>query len=72
MPITVMPLSTSMRLRYEGGTDEEGNPIYINRSYSRIKVESLDEEFYDVAVALSSLQQHPLAKVRRVDEHALS
>ncbi|WP_353893721.1 DUF1659 domain-containing protein [Proteinivorax hydrogeniformans] len=72
MPVTSTPLNTSMRLRYEAGNDDEGNIIYINRSYGRIKADCSDEDFFDIAVALSSLQEHPLAKVRRVDENVLT
>lgn len=72
MAVVNTPLATSLRLQVQTGTDAGGNPIYRVRSYSRIKPDAADQDVYDIAQALGSLQVHPVNAISRVNESDLS
>ncbi|MDD2573927.1 MAG: DUF1659 domain-containing protein [Bacillota bacterium] len=71
MPLQVQPLDSRLRLRYEVGVDDEGNPRYSTRTYSRVKPDAADQNVYDIAVAFAGLQEYPLTSVNRVNETEL-
>jgi len=60
-----------MRLRYQNGVNAKGDPLYINRTYPNVKVTATDQDLYDVAGAINSLQAKPLVAVYRVDDGEL-
>lgn len=68
MPLQVQPLDSKLKLKYEIGTDDNGNPKYSTRTYSGIKPAAEDQDVYDVAVAFAGLQEYPLSFVNRVNE----
>jgi hypothetical protein len=72
MAVVSTPLSTTLRLQVQTGTDTGGKPIYRVRSYSRVKTDAADQDVYDVAHALGSLQLHPVNAISRVNESDLS
>ncbi len=72
MPVVSSPLATSLRLQVQTGTDVDGKPVYRMRSYSRVKPAAADQDAYDVAQALGSLQVHPINAISRVNENDLS
>lgn len=47
------------------GLTVEGSPILATTSFSGIKSEATDQDFYDVATALFSLVADPLVSIRR-------
>ena len=68
MAVVNIPESTNLRLMVQTGTDANGEPVLRARTYSRIKTSALDQDVYDAAAAIASLQVHPLNAVQRVDE----
>ena len=68
MPLQVQPMGSRLRIRYEVGLDDEGNPRYSTRTYSGVKPTADDQDTYDVAVALSGLQVYPVVFITRVNE----
>ncbi len=68
MPLQVQPVDSRLRIRYELGLNQEGNPVYSTRTYSGIKPESDDQDVYDIAVVLTGLQEYPVASISRVNE----
>ncbi|MBC7324301.1 MAG: DUF1659 domain-containing protein [Moorella sp. (in: Bacteria)] len=72
MAVINTPLATTLRLQVQTGTGADGKPLYRVRSYSRVKPSASDQDVYDVAQAIGSLQVHPVNAVSRVDENDLS
>ncbi|CEP68839.1 Protein of unknown function DUF1659 [Moorella glycerini] len=72
MAVISTPLATTLRLQVQTGTDATGQPVYRVRSYSRVKPSASDQDVYDVAQAIGSLQVHPVNAVSRVNENDLS
>jgi len=71
MAVTAVPSRTTLRLRLQTGVDENGDPVYVNRSYSNIKTSATDQGLYNVATQIAGLQVHTLTNIRRVDEKYL-
>lgn len=61
-------IQSRLQLFFNVGTNEEtGDVITKTKSFSNIKPEATTEDLMNVAGILSSLQQHPLAEIRRND-----
>ncbi|SHE66607.1 DUF1659 domain-containing protein [Desulforamulus putei] len=71
MAVVKQPFSCSMKLRYQKGVNASGDPVYVNRTYARVKLTATDQDLYDVAQAISSLQDNALLAVYRVDDGEL-
>lgn len=71
MAVVKQPYSCSMKLRYQNGVNAKGDPVYVNRTYSKVKVTATDQDLYDVAQALNGLQTNSLHSVCRVDDGEL-
>jgi hypothetical protein len=71
MPLQVQQVDSRLRLRFEVGQDEQGNPRYSTRTYSGVKPEADDQDVYDIAVVLSGLQDYSLVSVSRISEAEL-
>ena len=63
--VIATPDESVMVLEVQTGLTEAGSPILANRSYPNIKPATLDQDFYDVAVALGALSDDALISVRR-------
>lgn len=72
MAVINTPLSTVLRLQVQAGTDAAGNPLYRVRSFSRVKPSAGDQDVYDIAQVLGSMQVHPVNAISRVNENELS
>ncbi|MEH7096666.1 DUF1659 domain-containing protein [Neobacillus vireti] len=58
---------TKLRLVFDGGIDNEGNPILKSRTFNNIKKESTVDQLYQAAQAISALCKDPLNSVERTD-----
>lgn len=67
MPVNKVPVGTVLRLELQTGVDASGNPVYRNRSLNNVKPGAVDQDLYDVAVALAGLQEYSLNSVTRID-----
>lgn len=66
-------IQSRLQLYFEVGTDlETGDIITKTKSFNNIKTEANVEQLIDVAHSLASLQQYPLAEVRRNDVSLLT
>ena len=60
MAVTSIPHNSRLSLIFQTGTDpESGAPIRTTKSYSNIKYDATDQDVYDIAQALVSLQKLP-------------
>lgn len=71
MAVTATPLGSRLQLQLIIGTMPEGKPILRTRSYSNIKPDADNEALFQTGQELTSLQQHQLEIIRRVDEMEL-
>lgn len=71
MAVTKVPGTSVLKLVLDTGEVSNGNPVLRTRSINGIKSTAADQDLFDVAEALSGLQQYTLNAVRRVDNSAL-
>ncbi|ABO50767.1 protein of unknown function DUF1659 [Desulforamulus reducens MI-1] len=71
MAVVKQPYSCSIKLRYQKGVNASGDPIFVNTTYSKAKVTATDQDLYDVATAINSLQNNVLLGVYRADDSEL-
>ena len=72
MAVSKVPISTILRLELQTGVDEDGNPVFRNKSFGNDKPGASDQDLYDVAVSLAALQEFPLNNVLRIDNAHLT
>ncbi|TCS81251.1 DUF1659 domain-containing protein [Tepidibacillus fermentans] len=53
------------------GTDSQGQPILKSKTYNGVKAAALDQDVYDVAQSLGSLQKNPVYRVERIDREEI-
>ncbi|MFO1444905.1 DUF1659 domain-containing protein [Bacillus sp. Bva_UNVM-123] len=63
----VLLLDTKLRLRFETGMNEKGEPIYKTKTYGNIKKEATAEQLLQFAQAVASLCHDPLSAIVRND-----
>jgi len=65
MPVVVVPYESVLQLRLVTGTDpESGNPIIKTKSFNKVKDSAVEQDIFDVANELVSLQNYSLDEVR--------
>lgn len=65
MPVIASDKDTLLVVIIQTGLTAQGSPKLSQRSFSNVKASALDQDVYDVAVALYGLQDYPLIGVRR-------
>lgn len=71
MAVNKTPLGTTLRLVVQTGVDGEGKPILKNRSFSNVNPTAADQDIFDVANLLITLQSNTLDSVERIDQSAI-
>ena len=72
MAVLATPLISKIRLQLQTGVDGDNNPVYRNKTYSRVKTNASDQNVFDAAAALAGLSSDTLNAVTRVDESDLA
>lgn len=67
MALEKVPANSILRLELRVGVSGEGSPVYRTRSLNNVKPLAADQDIYDVATALASLQEYQLNGISRVD-----
>ncbi len=67
MAIRNIKEKTNLKLELDGGIVDEKQKI-ISKTLNKIKTDALDEELYETAIALGSLQIKDLLNVKRIEE----
>lgn len=62
---------TRCQVSLQNGVDGEGNPILVNRYFSRIHPDTTHQDLYDVMQALLDLQELSVRSLRRLDDGEL-
>lgn len=58
---------TKLRLVFEAGMDEKGNPLYKAKAFSNVKKEATTDQLNQAAQAITVLTNDVLNKVERND-----
>lgn len=74
-----MPVSTverdvksrSLVLRMENGYTEEGNTIYVSKSFSNLRAGALDADIFNSANVLAGLQNKPVYDIEILERNSL-
>jgi len=72
MAVAATPLASRIRLQFQVGVDGEGNPLYTNKTLNRVKTDALDQDVFDVALALGGLSADTLNTVTRISDTDLA
>ena len=65
MPVIVVPYDSALQLRLVTGTDtESGNPIISTKTFNKVKDSATEQDVFDVANQLVSLQKYGLDEIR--------
>ncbi len=70
MAIKSVKEKTNLKLELDGGI-VEGKQKTLSKTYSKVKTDALDEEVYETAVALQTLQTRDLLNVKKIEEMSL-
>ena len=71
--VVTVPRDSSLQLRLVVGTNPEtGAPIIQSKSFAKIKAAAIEQDVYDVAGALVSLQKYPVDEIRMEKEEQLT
>lgn len=64
--------ASSVKVKFDHGTDLNGDRIIKTKTYSSLKSNASNENIVAVVNALAGLQQHTLSATNRVDNTSLS
>lgn len=71
MAVKKEDLSTKLILKLQKGTNENGQPVYAQRSIANINPELSDDDFSAIGEGIGNLQAFPVDSVKRQDQAAL-
>lgn len=63
---------SSLKIKFNYGSDTNGKAIIKSKTYSYVKADALAEDLFAVAKSLSGLCQHDLYDIARIDVTTLS
>lgn len=69
--ISISNLS-SIKVKFDHGTDLNGKRVIKTRTYGSVKSDASSHDIVAVVVALAALQQHTLGGINRIDNTSLS
>lgn len=72
MAVISTPNASSVKVKFDHGTDLNGDRIIKTRTYSSIKSAASNEDIMAVVNAIVGLQKHTLSAVNRIDNSSLS
>lgn len=60
-------VDSNLRLVFEAGLNEKGEPIYKNKMYSSVLTAATADQLFQAANALAVLSNNPLYTIERAD-----
>ncbi|WP_442596458.1 DUF1659 domain-containing protein [Neobacillus sp. D3-1R] len=64
-----MLVESNLRLFFETGMNEKGEPIYKAKTFNNVKKEATVDQLFQVAQAIGTLSNDPINTVERSDRH---
>lgn len=71
MSVVLLRGFTRCQARLQNGVNGEGEPIYVNRMFGRIRPETTHQDLYEAIQVVLSLQSLPVRSLRRLDDGEL-
>lgn len=65
-------LDSQLRLVFEAGVNEKGEPVFKSKNYNNVKTSATAEQLLEAANAITGLQTQSLAFVERNDSHQVT
>lgn len=53
------------------GTDDNGNDVFATQTYKKVKISAQDQDIFDVAQTIGSLESTPIASVLKAESFEL-
>lgn len=72
MAITAEKISSNLVLQVETDTAPDGSAVYSSRTISKIDPALSNEDAYDFAAAVGTLQSFPVGSIQRTEKSVLS
>lgn len=72
MAVVSTPNASSIKVKFDHGTDLNGDRIIKTKTYSSIKSSATNDNIMAVVNSLAGLQKHTLSGTNRVDNSSLS
>ncbi len=72
MAVISTPNASSVKVKFDHGTDINGDRVIKTKTFSSIKSSASNDDIMAVVNALVGLQQHTLSATNRVDNSSLS
>lgn len=72
MAVVSTPNASSIKVKFDHGTDLNGDRVIKTKTYSSIKSGATNDNIMTVVIAISDLQQHTLSGTNRIDNSSLS
>ncbi|SDJ57495.1 DUF1659 domain-containing protein [Salimicrobium halophilum] len=71
MALMTERIDSTLKLTFETGADEFGEPTYKTKSFRNVRTNATSDALYAVVEKLDVLQQYTLAEVTRDDESSI-
>ena len=72
MAIISISNASSIKVKFDHGTDLNGERVIKTKTYSSVKSNASSQDIVTVVNALAGLQQHTLGGINRIDNTSLS
>ena len=72
MAVVSTPNASSIKVKFDHGTDLNGDRVIKTKTYSSIKSSATNDNIMAIVNSLAGLQQHTLSGTNRVDNSSLS
>lgn len=72
MAISVMPNTSSIKVKFDQGEDLNGDRIVKSRTYGSVKNDASNENIVEFVSGLSNMQEHTLVAINRIDNTSLA
>lgn len=72
MAVVATPNASALKVKFDHGTDLNGERIVKVRTYSSIKSSANNDDLMTIVNALVALQKHTLTGTNRIDNSSLS
>jgi len=71
--VVTVPRDSALQFRLVVGTNPDtGAPIVQSKTFNKIKSTAIEQDTYDVAIALTGLQKYPVDEIRLEQESQLT
>ncbi|SDY64956.1 Protein of unknown function [Proteiniborus ethanoligenes] len=72
MPVNTIVKDSKLKLQFDGGVNGKGDPVVKSKTFSKVKIDAVNDNLFSVATSLADLQDMPLIAVKRLDEVELT